>query len=183
MFAGRTWGNSEEFVEGQIARLAAFPACSLGSAGVPLLIQCGRPDTFLPFVKDWRPGMEVAVFFGISEYLATALVHTFLCHVVQNMNCRFYFSWLDHNPSKSRRFAERLAARLLISSSDATRLTTRQAREAEAIQILKHLHSLQSILHSGTLIVEACETLGAICSCSGALSLIPRFESVDVQFK
>lgn len=91
MFAGRTWGNREEFVEGQIAGLAAFPSCSLGSAGVLLLIQCGRPDTFLPFVKNWRSRVEVAVFFGIRECLATALVHTLLCHLVQNMRLYVLF--------------------------------------------------------------------------------------------
>ena len=91
MFAGRTWGNGEEFVEGQIAGLAAFPAYILGSAGVPLLFQCGRPDTFLPFVKDWRSRVVVAVFFGVCERLATALVHTLLRHLVQNMGLYVLF--------------------------------------------------------------------------------------------
>lgn len=91
MFAGRTWRNRQEFIEGQIAGLAAFPACSLESASVPLLIECGRPDTFLPFVKDWRSRMEVAVFFGIRECIATALVHTLLCHLVQDMGLYVFF--------------------------------------------------------------------------------------------
>ena len=62
---------------------------------------------------------------------------------------------------KASRFAERLAAKLLISSSDATRLTSLQARQAEAIQNLKPLHSPRSIFGSGTLIGEACGTLCA----------------------
>ena len=162
MFAGRTWRNSEEFVESQIAGFAAFPACSLESAGETLLIQCGRPDTFLPFVKYWRSWMEVAVFFGICEHLATAFMHTLLCHLVQNLGLSIVFFVVRSYSIRSPwRFAERLAARLLISSSDAIKLTAPQARQAEAIQNLKLLHSPRSIFGSGSLIGDACETVCA----------------------
>ena len=46
-------------------------------------IERGCPDTFLPFMKDWRPRMEDAFFFGIGEILPTAFMDTLLSHIMR----------------------------------------------------------------------------------------------------
>lgn len=77
-------GDGEEFVKGQDAGFAAFPACGKG-----LLVglgwewgvgEGGRADTFLPFMEDGRARVVGAGFFGVREFLAAALVHAFEGH-------------------------------------------------------------------------------------------------------
>ena len=60
-----------------------MPACNLWSVGVgPTRNDVrGRPDTFLPLMKDWRSGVVIAIFFWIRESLATAFVNTLFSHV------------------------------------------------------------------------------------------------------
>ena len=77
----------------------------------------GRPDTFLPFVENWRSWVEDAVFFRICEGLATPFVYAFLCHggydkkTVVNGTTGIIIC-LDDSIKlyEDRRFAERLAA-------------------------------------------------------------------------
>ena len=46
-------------------------------------IKRGCPDTFLPFMKYWRPGMEDAIFFGIGEILPATFMDTSLSHIMR----------------------------------------------------------------------------------------------------
>lgn len=46
------------------------------------------PRTFLSLVKDWRAGMIVALFRRVGEFLAAALMDTFLRHAGQRLELK-----------------------------------------------------------------------------------------------
>lgn len=82
MRARRARRDSEEFVEGQHARLTAFPACTNLAVESTEDQKKGesRIHTFLAFVKLGRTRMVVAYFIIIFVRLAAAFMDAFLGH-------------------------------------------------------------------------------------------------------